>query len=79
MAQIWLSYDELAVLCRCGADIARTKVENHGWPRRRCSDGLVRVKLPTDLAGDFLALARERALQDATPATRPALIAALAS
>ena len=82
MAQIWLSYDELAMLCRCGAEFARTEVENRGWPRRRCSDGLVRVKLPADLASDFLALAHERQLQDAAtarPGRRPALIAALAS
>jgi hypothetical protein len=79
MAQIWLSYDEVAALCRCAADVARAKIEHRGWPRRRCSDGLVRVKLPADLAGDFFAYARERALQDATAAgaaPRPALIAA---
>lgn len=54
MAQIWASYDEVAQLCACDAALAKCQSEARGWPSRRCSDGVVRVKLPADLAYDFM-------------------------
>jgi len=54
MAQIWITYEELAELCLCAPINARTAVKSSNWARRQCSDGRVRVKLPEDLAFDFM-------------------------
>lgn len=49
MPQIWLSYPELAAFLGCRADDARPAAIEEGWSRRRCRDGLTRVKLtPAD-------------------------------
>lgn len=49
MPQIWLSYPELAAFLECAVDDARPAAINEGLTRRRCRDGLTRVKLtPAD-------------------------------
>ncbi|GJE70012.1 hypothetical protein [Methylorubrum podarium] len=54
MADIWASYSEVGQLCACSADEARGLIRMRGWPRRRCSDGVTRTKLPADLAQAFI-------------------------
>ncbi|MER2252839.1 hypothetical protein ABS772_23240 [Methylorubrum podarium] len=54
MADIWASYSEVGQLCACSADEARGLIRMRGWPRRRCSDGVTRIKLPADLAQAFI-------------------------
>jgi hypothetical protein len=54
LAQIWLTYDELGDLFDCGSMAARQAVGQNAWPRRRCSDGLTRVKLPPAAAHEFI-------------------------
>lgn len=49
MPQIWLSYPELAAFLGCAAEDARPVAIGREWSRRRCRDGLTRVKLtPAD-------------------------------
>jgi hypothetical protein len=54
MADIWASYSEVGKLCACSPDEARGLIQTRGWPRRRCSDGITRTKLPEDLAQSFI-------------------------
>lgn len=54
MADIWASYSEVGQLCACSADEARGLIRMRGWPRRRCSDGVTRTKLPADLVQAFI-------------------------
>ncbi|CAO4157353.1 hypothetical protein [Methylorubrum extorquens] len=54
MADIWASYSEVGQLCACSANEARSLIQMRGWPRRRCSDGVTRTKLPADLALAFI-------------------------
>lgn len=54
MAQIWVTYEELAVLCNCDSFEARASVRLRGWPQRRCSDGQMRLKLPDDLSYAYM-------------------------
>jgi hypothetical protein len=65
MAQIWATYGEVAALCACTTAAATVEIEKRGWPRRRCSDGVVRVKLPADLAYDFVRIAASRSMAEA--------------
>ncbi len=54
MPQIWLTYDELGATFGIAPDQARSGAIEAGWPRRRCSDGLARVKLPPAAAHEFM-------------------------
>ena len=54
MAQVWASYEEIAELCGCDAASAKQQCERLGWKRRICSDHVLRIKLPSDLAFDFM-------------------------
>lgn len=54
MPQIWLTYDELGPFMNMDAAGARAGVIREGWTRRRCSDGLTRVKLPRAAAATYL-------------------------
>ena len=54
MAQIWLTYEELAAHAECSAQHARDEVVANKWPRRQCSDGQARVKLPPDFAHAYI-------------------------
>jgi hypothetical protein len=54
MAQIWLTYEELGVHANCSAHRARDQVIANNWPRRHCSDGQTRVKLPPELAHAYM-------------------------
>jgi hypothetical protein len=67
MAQVWLSFDEIQQLFSCGTADARRRVVANQWERRRCSDGLVRAQVPSDVAYDFFMLRYRR-----QPESRPA-------
>ena len=54
MPQIWLSYHELAAFLGCAVEDARPAAIDGGWSRRRCHDGLTRVKLPSSEAGRYM-------------------------
>jgi hypothetical protein len=56
MAQVWLSFDEIKQVFSCDAADARRRVVANQWERRRCSDGLVRAQVPSDVAYDFFML-----------------------
>jgi hypothetical protein len=65
MAQVWLSFEEIQQVFSCDAADARRRVVASQWERRRCSDGLVRAQVPSDVAHDFFMLRCQ-------PETRPA-------
>jgi hypothetical protein len=67
MAQVWLSFDEIQQLFNCDTADARRRVVANQWERRRCSDGLVRAQVPSDVAHDFFMLRYRR-----RPESRPA-------
>jgi hypothetical protein len=52
--QLWLSYEELGDFFQMEPETAREQVIDAGWTRRRCSDGLTRVKLPPATAHTYL-------------------------
>ena len=54
MPQIWLTYDELAVLIECNSATARGAAAAIGLDRRKCRDGLTRAKLTPSLTEAFL-------------------------
>ena len=57
MPQIWMTYSELADQLKCSEGAAREQAVLNAWGRRRCSDGLTRVKLKPHLAEEYLAQA----------------------
>ena len=63
MAQVWLSFDEIQQVFSCDAADARRRVVANQWERRRCSDGLVRAQVPSDVAYDFFMLQYRRELE----------------
>jgi hypothetical protein len=67
MAQVWLSFDEIQQVFSCDAADARRRVVANQWERRRCSDGLVRTQVPSDVAYDFFML-RYHPQPDSRPA-----------
>jgi hypothetical protein len=67
MAQVWLSFDEIQQLFSCDAADSRRRVVANQWERRRCSDGLVRAQVPSDVAHDFFML-RYRHQPESRPA-----------
>ena len=54
MAQIWLTYDELAALMDRDVEFARAAAGTIPLARRRCHDGRTRMKLNAPLAEKFL-------------------------
>jgi hypothetical protein len=54
MAQVWLSYAEIEELISIAGDEVRDRVSALGYDRRRCHDGLTRVKLPEQLAEAYM-------------------------
>lgn len=54
MPQIWLNYEELADFLGCEGPAAANFSAAAHWPRRRCSDGITRAKLPSHEAEAFL-------------------------
>jgi hypothetical protein len=56
MAQVWLSFDEIQQLFNCDTADARRRVAANQWQRRRCSDGLVRAQVPSDVAHECFML-----------------------
>src|SRR5258708_38110754 len=67
MAQVWLSFDEIQQVFSCDTADARRRVVANQWERRRCSDGLVRAQVPSQVAYDFFML-RYRRQPEARPA-----------
>jgi len=54
MAQIWLTYEEIGTLLDLPAEAARDRSIEARWSRRRCSDGLTRVKMPGGSAHAYM-------------------------
>ena len=54
MAQIWLTFDELAAHAECSVPVARAEVTANNWRCRQSSDGQTRVKLPPELAHAYM-------------------------
>jgi hypothetical protein len=52
--QIWMTYDELAVLMECDPTAARAAAEALPLDRRRSRDGQTRAKLSPSLAEAFM-------------------------
>jgi hypothetical protein len=69
MAQVWLSFHEIQQVFNCDTADARRRVVANQWERRRCSDGLVRAQVPSDVAHDFFMLRYRR-----PPESRPATV-----
>ncbi len=59
MPQIWMTYQELAMLCGYPAEEARSHAEQLLLDRRRSRDGHTRVKLNAELMARFLEAIRE--------------------
>jgi hypothetical protein len=59
MAQVWPSFDEIRQVFGCDTADARMRVVANQWERRRCTDGLVRAQVPSDVHG-----AKEEARRD---------------
>lgn len=62
MPQIWLTYDELAVLLDCNPAAARDAAASIPLDRRRSRDGHTRAKLSPALTEAFLDAVLERRL-----------------
>ncbi|KAA5599569.1 hypothetical protein [Blastochloris sulfoviridis] len=60
MPQLWLTYEELAAFTNQTAEKAREGVIAAAWDRRRCHDGMTRVKLPLAFMADCICLMAER-------------------
>jgi hypothetical protein len=59
MPQIWMTYDELAILSGCNATEARGLALNLSLDRRKSRDGNTRVKLDFALMTRFFEAIRE--------------------
>jgi hypothetical protein len=66
-AELPISFDEIQQVFSCDAADAGRRVVANQWERRRCSDGLVRAQVPSDVAYDFFMLQYRR-----EPESRPA-------
>ncbi|BBF93340.1 hypothetical protein [Blastochloris tepida] len=60
MPQLWLTYEELAAFTNQTPEKAREGVIAAAWDRRRCHDGMTRVKLPLAFMADCICLMAER-------------------
>jgi len=74
MPQIWMTYDELAILSGCSAAEARMQAMHLSLDRRKSRDGNTRVKLNLALMARFFETVREAEfdLDDAITALRDA-------
>jgi hypothetical protein len=59
MAQIWMTYDELAELSGCTSAEARMRAIHLSLDRRKSRDGATRVKLDLALTAKFFASVRD--------------------
>lgn len=59
MPQIWMTYDELGMLCDCTSSDARLRAIHLSLDRRKSRDGTTRVKLDLALTAKFFASVRE--------------------
>jgi hypothetical protein len=59
MPQIWMTYDEIADLLGCDAEMARAMAIHRSLDRRKSRDGLTRAKLDLDWTERFIAAIRE--------------------
>lgn len=59
MPQIWMTYDELAMLSGCTPTEARMRAIHLSLHRRKSRDGATRVKLDLALTAKFFASVRE--------------------
>jgi hypothetical protein len=59
MPQIWMTYDELAMLSGCSVAEARLQAQHLSLDRRKSRDGNTRVKLNLALTARFLDRVRE--------------------
>jgi hypothetical protein len=64
--QVWLTYQELGNAFNCDPGSAREAIILNGWSRRRCSDGLTRVKLPPASAHQYMIEYAREAIFDQT-------------
>lgn len=67
MAQLWLTYEEVADAFDCGVDEARRAIASCGWTRKRSHDGFIRALLPQDVMQAYI---RRVAAQMQPQATR---------
>ena len=72
MPQIWMTYDELGMLCGCSAGEARVRALHWALDRRKSRDGNTRVKLNVALMNRFFETIRstESDLDEAISALR---------
>jgi hypothetical protein len=68
MPQIWMTYDEIADLLGCDAEVARAMAIHRSLDRRKSRDGLTRTKLDLDWTSRFIA-----AIQEADPVLNQAV------
>jgi hypothetical protein len=54
MAQVWVTFEEIQDLLGCDAASGRSRAILSQWERRRCTDGVMRVQLPAELAHEFM-------------------------
>ncbi|MCK1305179.1 hypothetical protein ABIB75_005365 [Bradyrhizobium sp. GM2.2] len=59
MAQIWMTYDELAELSGCTSAEARMRAMHLSLDRRKSRDGATRVKLDLALTAKYFASVRD--------------------
>lgn len=59
MAQIWMTYDELAELSGCTSAEARMRAIHLSLDRRKSRDGATRVKLDLALTAKYFASVRD--------------------
>lgn len=55
MPQIWVTHAELIRFSSLVTAEVETRMHALKWPRRSCSDGQVRIKLPDDMVFPFMA------------------------
>lgn len=73
MAQIWMTYDELAELSGCTPAEPRMRAIHLSLDRRKSRDGATRVKLDLALTAKFFASVRDAILIWTAPSRRSRL------
>lgn len=53
VAQLWLTYHEIADHLDCDAEQARAITSSKGWPRKHSSDGMTRIMMPPDMMRSY--------------------------
>jgi hypothetical protein len=59
MPQIWMTYNELAVLCGCSAADAKLRVNHLSLDRKKSRDGITRTKLNLALTAKFFEMVKQ--------------------